>query len=408
MWVVLVIHLLNREYDKGRVHLLRSRLNEIPGTLNELFKDIVTRDTEDPEDLLFCIQLVLFAIGPLELEEIYFAIMSSLSRSQYEAIDIDDISSEDMERFIVNASKGLVEVTRSQAVQFIHETVRDFLFGMPPATSLWPKISGNFEGHCHERIKLACLATIELALTPDHTTLSIKTALDAKASIPFLYYAVANIFYHAAKAHIAGIIQTAFLVSFPMVHWTSFMGLFQSDISEELRRKELPNNAACFYRESIAALDRLLGLCPRGIEMLDCPASFNGRTPLSTAARYGILPLVEFLCDKGADVNHQDSGKDTALSHAVHEWHVPVVLLLLSRGADPSLGAGHRLLEVIFAKRDSQVKEPADVRDVFLCFLQHGAALDFKLDVLHLESMATTATNLAEEIERDAGLKVEW
>ena len=40
MWVVLVVGILNKEHDRGRIHALRRRLQEIPGDLHELFYDI--------------------------------------------------------------------------------------------------------------------------------------------------------------------------------------------------------------------------------------------------------------------------------------------------------------------------------------------------------------------------------
>lgn len=225
MWVVLVVHILNREYDKGRVHLLRSRLTEIPRTLNDLFKDIVTRDTEDPDDLLFCIQLTLLSKRPLELEEIYFAMLSRLSRQEYDEIDVDDISSQDMDRFIVNASKGLVENTRARTVQFIHETVRDFLFNSQATASIWPELSDNFVGHGHESLKKACLTTMQLALARDSVTPRIANALDARVSFPFLFYAIENVLHHANEAQFAGITQTQFLLAFPMTQWMTLRRL---------------------------------------------------------------------------------------------------------------------------------------------------------------------------------------
>jgi hypothetical protein len=55
LWVVLVVQILNKEYDGGRIHALRKRLWEIPTKLNELFKDILTRDNQNMEDLFLCI-----------------------------------------------------------------------------------------------------------------------------------------------------------------------------------------------------------------------------------------------------------------------------------------------------------------------------------------------------------------
>ncbi|KAF5497543.1 Vegetative incompatibility protein HET-E-1 [Colletotrichum siamense] len=61
MWVVLVVDILNKEHDGGRMHQLRKQLQDIPGDLNELFRDILVRDDRRRRDLLLCIQWVLFA-----------------------------------------------------------------------------------------------------------------------------------------------------------------------------------------------------------------------------------------------------------------------------------------------------------------------------------------------------------
>lgn len=66
--------ILNRESDRGKVHTLRQKLEEIPGDLHELFRDILTRDSHDKEELVPCIQWVLFAKQPLSPEQLYHAI----------------------------------------------------------------------------------------------------------------------------------------------------------------------------------------------------------------------------------------------------------------------------------------------------------------------------------------------
>jgi hypothetical protein len=76
LWIVLVVRILNKEYDRGRMHTLRKWLQEIPTKLNELFRDILTRDGQNMENLLLCIQWLLYAKRPLRREELYFAILS--------------------------------------------------------------------------------------------------------------------------------------------------------------------------------------------------------------------------------------------------------------------------------------------------------------------------------------------
>ncbi|KIM97158.1 hypothetical protein OIDMADRAFT_44064 [Oidiodendron maius Zn] len=78
MWVVLVVEILNKEYDGGRILELQKRLRDIPADLHELFRDILTRDQQYGGELLLCIQCVLFAKQPLEPIQLYFAISASV------------------------------------------------------------------------------------------------------------------------------------------------------------------------------------------------------------------------------------------------------------------------------------------------------------------------------------------
>ena len=126
MWVVLVVEMLNKEYDGGRIHALRKRLMNIPGDLHELFRDILTRDERHRNELLLCIQWVLFSRRPLTPGELYYAILSGLGSNVIEDLAAEDIeiTAEDVQRFILDCSKGLVEVvsSKSSIVQFIHES----------------------------------------------------------------------------------------------------------------------------------------------------------------------------------------------------------------------------------------------------------------------------------------------
>ena len=61
LWVVLVVQILNKEYDHGRVHVLWRRLRGIPNGLDKLFEDILTRDQENMEELVLCLQWILYS-----------------------------------------------------------------------------------------------------------------------------------------------------------------------------------------------------------------------------------------------------------------------------------------------------------------------------------------------------------
>jgi hypothetical protein len=74
MWIVLVVNIINQEYDRGRRQSLEQKLHQLPTDLNDLFQDILTQDSRNEEELVLCIQWVLYARQPLTPEQLYFAL----------------------------------------------------------------------------------------------------------------------------------------------------------------------------------------------------------------------------------------------------------------------------------------------------------------------------------------------
>ena len=212
LWVVLVVDILNKEYPGKPIVKMRQRLREIPPKLADLFEMILTRDNEDPKLLQICLQWILFAARPLKPQELYFAVQFGLEeeddagRWDQEAITLDK-----MKNFVRHSSKGLAGVTRNKAseVQFIHESVRDFLFGKYGGSQWTGAAGGNFVGQSHQVLRDCCLAQLK-ADTP-------REAL--RVRFPFLEYSVIHVLHHANNAQQHGIAQRAFLDSFPLQLW---------------------------------------------------------------------------------------------------------------------------------------------------------------------------------------------
>jgi ankyrin repeat protein len=236
MWAVLVGKILNKEYDSGRMHALRRRLQEIPSDLHDLFRDILTRDSQNRDELVLCIQWVLFSRQPLSPAQLYFAILSGI---EPEALSTLDSDKDVIKRFILNSSKGLVEITTSkiQKVQFIHESVKDFLVKENGLKDILPDLGGNFQGQSHERLKLCCLNYMNMDV---FTPLAIPESLpkassqnaeslrqSATGTFPFLDYAVRNVLYHADVAAGCGIAQENLIQSFPLDRWIKLDNLFE-------------------------------------------------------------------------------------------------------------------------------------------------------------------------------------
>lgn len=56
MWVVLVMQIQNKAYNRDRTHILQQNLRGIPGDLRNLFRNMLTRHTVQGDKLLLLIQ----------------------------------------------------------------------------------------------------------------------------------------------------------------------------------------------------------------------------------------------------------------------------------------------------------------------------------------------------------------
>jgi ankyrin repeat protein/nucleoside phosphorylase len=233
MWVVLVVDILNKEYDRGRIMGLRNRLRDIPSDLHELFRDIISRDSNggDKDVLLLCIQWVLFARQPLTPEQFYFAMHSGIAPESLCEWDAEEITQDVMKRFILDSSKGLAETTRSKnpTVQFIHESVVDFLLKKNGFAEIWGGIGTNFRGLSHERLKSCCVNYMNIDLSayiqpeteiPEASSKEAKTLRESVIrAFPLMEYATYNVLYHSDCAEEMGITQGEFLQNFHMPRW---------------------------------------------------------------------------------------------------------------------------------------------------------------------------------------------
>lgn len=239
MWVVLVVGILDKTYFRGRLLELRQKLDEIPGDLHSLFLNILTRDTNNKEEVVLCIQWVLFAKQPLSPEQLYCAILSGSGPSAISAWEPDEITQETISNFILDCFKGLTDITvsKNRQVQFIHESVRDFLLKEDGLSKAWPEYNVNFQGRSHERLKhrsKTYLATdlekwlkipnpLPKASSPEAKNLRRS----ARQQYPLLEYAVQNIFYHTDLAESHGISQARFLDDFKLERWVQLDNMLQ-------------------------------------------------------------------------------------------------------------------------------------------------------------------------------------
>jgi ankyrin repeat protein len=269
MWIVLVVDILNEEYDGGRMHALERRLKQIPADLHDLFQDILTRDSNDKEELILCLQWVLFAKQPLQPEQLYSAILAGTEPDALATQHHQEVTFETIRKFLLRSSKGLTEITKTKnrKVQFIHESVRDFLLKENGLSKIWPEFANNFQGQSHDRLKQCCLNYISIDIAtplklPDNlpranSRESTVIRVSAVQTFPFLEYAIHNVLYHAETAEDGGISQVDFLNSFPLPRWVKLDNLFEK---HEVRRHRQGVSLLYILAElNMTCLIRILG-----------------------------------------------------------------------------------------------------------------------------------------------------
>ncbi|KAI1426039.1 hypothetical protein F5Y12DRAFT_713695 [Xylaria sp. FL1777] len=386
MWVVLVVNILNEEFQRGRIFAVRKRLQETPTELSALFKDILRRDNKNMPDLLLCIQWILYAKRPLKPEEFYYSVVAGLDPESLTEWDPQHITTDDMKRFVSSSSKGLAEVTKSKAgtVQFIHESVRDFLLKDGGLSDLWPDLEQDFQSHSHEQLKGCCYAYMKTDVSkyvsfnqklPKASSDSAK-ALRQQVSekFPFLEYAIHHVLYHTNMAA-TDLPQEDFLKTFDLAAWINLDNLLQkfethrhtpsasllyilaennlaSLINSMLRydsrvhihgeRHKYPLVAALAngHYESGKALLQSENITPHDNHITlqlhheqNFP-SLKGLTPLAWAAHRGYTKIVQLLLDQGSNLEVEDSSLQTPLILAAKNGHTKTVQLLCSQGSN--------------------------------------------------------------------------
>lgn len=255
LWVNLVVHQLNEvQRQDGRIKAVQQRLREIPEAVKKrpapngamplygLFQDIIQKDEKNIDKLVQITQIVFCAKRPLHPKELYV-----LLHQTYDVpFDSNEAPDHYLTKHVLEVSKGLAEVTKSvqPTVQFIHETVREFLRD----GGLKSISAQSVNGDGHEILKSSCLKQIHAPLS-EHLELLAKYRFlghyrdtrvnqvtrprqnefkeQANDMFPLLEYASKNILFHAEEAEAMGLSQSEFLKNFPIAEWIPTYNLFE-------------------------------------------------------------------------------------------------------------------------------------------------------------------------------------
>jgi Ankyrin repeats (3 copies) len=342
LWVVLVICMLKKEYDHGGGILAMTKLlEEIPKGLEGLLADILKRSSEDKESCVSLLQWVLYSTRPLSSAELYLAIQ--FSQTATSQLDTVLPGKDQLNRRILKYSRGLVEQTKSQppVIQFIHETVRDFLTGEKGLKQMQSALTGKVQGWSNDKLRYGCLRCIQRCRSPElengdkDSDPKQKNSALLKSTFPLIDYAVSSLFRHADAAEKNGVSQTTFLQQMQRTdqgdscNWVQWRNAFER---YKVRK----------YRDDVPLLYILV--------------------------EYNLLSLIEALVSKSVDLDAVGGRYGTPLQAACFAGHEDIARFLLQNGANVNMLGGeytHALLAAIYSKKPN----------IITLLRQYGASL---------------------------------
>jgi len=356
MWVRLVVEILNRAYDDGKVEAMQQKLRELPGDLEQVFETLLSKDNPDRHETVFMLQFVLFARRTLQPEELYFAMIAGTNAKGLGAWDRIKVTSEDIRRRITSSSKGLIEIRKGEdnTVQFIHETVNDFLLRNGRFQTLDPTLESNPIGTSHNCLKDCCMSYLmigRLQLPKDRSA-----ARDLTSSYPFLQYASTYVLDHAEEAQRRGVLQTKFLHRLQKYEDFERLRHFHSAF-EIIPSWGWSKGVTPLYALEFQGCHQLMKII-LSESRIDVNAQGGPLgSVLQVAAAKGKEEIVWILLEKGADVNAQGGLYGSALQAAAANGNEKILGMLLEKGADVNAQGGLHgsALQVAAAKGKEEI-----------------------------------------------------
>ncbi|KAL7907746.1 ankyrin repeat-containing domain protein [Trichoderma velutinum] len=347
MWVVLVIRILNKAYEDGRVESMKDMLDEIPSELGDVFAMLLDRKNPNKDETILILQCVLFAKRPLTPEELYFAIIAGTKSQALGIWNPLQITPDIIRRRIISSSRGLVEIRRGEietsegddmsegdetskgendTVQFIHESVNDFLVRNRRLQRLDPGLMPNPIAKSHDRLKDCCMSYLMME------SLELQNVEGIESNFPFLKYASRYLFDHAEEATSVG--------------QTELLRTLEDDTV--LKRVERFHSYFVDYGQNGASLNLLQILAARELPklvviLLDRGAHINAKglpsgTALEAAIEFGSEETVKTLLSKGAKIDpRRRYFGDTMLNRAFMKGNKVILDMLIEKRAKLSI-----------------------------------------------------------------------
>lgn len=242
LWVVLVLRRVNEQNDQcATFDELAATVDALPAQLDTLIENIIS---EGMMDGCLLPALLWTLVGgrrgeTLGLDELCFAIRfcAKKLRSPLRRDDESSYEVNQMKKFIVHASKGLIEHTGgiwSSSCQFIHESVRQHILRGGLA-KLHPSLASKVEAASHAMLAEWCQDYIRSGLSKymgfedelsykrynrrAHNDYRHFRVIELHKDLPLLRYIEDNIFGHLNAAYELGSLALNDLRTFPLEDW---------------------------------------------------------------------------------------------------------------------------------------------------------------------------------------------
>ncbi|EJT69113.1 hypothetical protein GGTG_13381 [Gaeumannomyces tritici R3-111a-1] len=343
MWARLVVRqVLDLDREGKGPGAIEAAIRSTPPALDELYRKLIEGMAPDSLNL---IQWIGLSARPLTTDELPWAMAvdpDGTHKSLDECWRSDDfITNDRMDRRIKSLSRGLAEIVPSsdaQVVQFIHQSVKDFVEKGLSADGNSTSADATI-GMAHHRLFKTCIRYLAMKEIGQSTNYE-------RRDFPFLHYATTSWVAHARQSDVRGVRQEDILECFawPSTALVELWGPGGRAVKSHLA-KGRPNwhryrrRFEGWGRADAAVVCRGVGreavvklLLATGKVDVDSKDK-DGRTPLWCAAYNGHEAVVKLLLATGkVDVDSKDKDGRTPLWLAARKGHEAVVKLLLATG----------------------------------------------------------------------------
>jgi len=331
LWVVLVIEVLNQVYDRGEgFNAMIDCLRRVPENLEGLFIDILVKSSMNISTCISLLRWVLFCTRPLSPVELYSAVQhtevpASIGNGCQQA-KLQDASI--LPKYILHHSRGLVEVTAANppVVQFIHETVREFLLATNRLIQLDELSTSLAPAPSHEALKSARLRCI--SCKPE----LLEAQRTIKEVCPLLKYSAASLLRHAEAAEANGMSQIAFcqrMLAADDVQWRNYVHCRNLYEKQEIRKWEM--DVHLLYAATEQDLSHLVNTLAKSLVDVNKEGGRYGNA-LQAACRSGNEEIVRCLISNGVNINASGGEHKHAVIAAILGKNFAIAKLLIDKG----------------------------------------------------------------------------